>query len=88
MVYTKESLNIAKVFFAYPTENLDNFRFTKHGFGRKHSACLDNYVVGGLLPIVYSISSGCGVRLFLFALRLSRTFGESYENGSTPLYNV
>ena len=37
-------------------------------------------------PHLYSISSGCGVRLFLFALRLSRTFGGSYENGSTLLY--
>ena len=44
-----------------------------------------NMLTGGPLATVRFISSGCGVRLFLFALRLSRTFGGSYENSSTPL---
>ena len=42
-------------------------------------------LAGGPLAAAYFISSGCGVRLFLLALRSSGTFDGSYENGSTPL---
>ncbi len=59
-----ESLHtIAKVFFANLDENLDNFQNNKR-FGRKHSACSDLWA-SGVLTAVYSISVGCGVRLFL-----------------------
>lgn len=58
------------------SENLDSFQKQRIRSTLRSSWL---YVVGGLLPALYSISDGCGVQIVYFCFTQSRAFGRIYE---------
>lgn len=72
-----ESLHIAKVFFADPIGNLDNFQLLERVKSFTPRLSMIMLAVGRSAQL-YSISDGCGVRLFLLSsVRPERPVGDT-----------